>query len=390
MANIDAWIISFPPVYTDLDLTTPAYSYFVYEEPSAAILQQIIDDGGTVRHIVVPDTFNNVEPDVTINGASVAVTDNGGGEYEFDHPEDNAQDITITLDDGAGGTISIPEFTYYNSYIYLLGDPAAGSDPRFFDKSEYKVYKISGSDGSTLSSTALPLSVDHGSLHVSNDGQYAYYTNATAKTAYAIWPNATLHTMYTAPSVAVFVTYDRVNDIVYIAPYTKGVVIRIHTKDGTYSSSITDPNSSLYYAGIAVHGTTSAVVKYTNTGIDSLDIYNLSGGLVYQIPKKASNVSGFPIVRAYDGYIYVLYRTSSSGTYLTKVNSAGTLQWEHSFTGWADDYASLDINDDHDVVVVAYNGATYMAYRLNSAGTETLSQSTLLFAIDNSGNLYGN
>ena len=385
MANIDAWIISFPPVYTDLDLTTPAFSYFVYEEPSTAILQKIADDNGTVRHIVVPDTFNNVEPDVTINGSSVSVTDNGSGEYEFDHPEDNAQVITITLDDGDGGTISVPEFTYYNSYQFLLG---SDTTLPIYTKTQggTTVYKLNYSDGTTVWSAAnarlaYDQQTNNNTCCVSDDGVAFFIDNDAGLSAgyckiFRLDTDGNLTTIYTSPAISDtdyrrLICYDRHDDILHAwlanVPHNQYTYLTFN-KAGTQLSTTSGVLPADAVCGMAAYNgnlwlARAGAAKKVWCGANSIVL-----DAQFNDPTQV-NAWAIP-----DGYCYIMIADNQQCPYIYRLSSS-SISWSFTYFVSGRDYLAgtspmnFYVNDDGTSSIYASVAGTIRTHILDSTGT---------------------
>lgn len=401
-------IVTCPPVYTDMVMTTPPQSTLIYGTVSEALAAQYNANGCTIKTITVPDSFVGTAPTVEINTTPVVVTPSGGT-FTWDGSEDQTQDVDITLDNGSGATVETT-YTYYDPYLYLRGNTIPALSLYSKTSENANVYKLNSVDGTT--EWSINNSIFEGdslssmyNFAVSDDGVVFFVDNKYAATTdfsiYRIDTAGTVTTVWTSTTVNKasynrFVAFDRTLGIFHAlleyptkweAPWTKYTHVTFNKAGGVLSTTSYSYTLQFLY-GLAVDNG-NVWVPRNNSGntilcgfssIASLPAFTLSSP--YYIAMVASK----------NGYCYALFYDDTVGNCkLMKLSAAGSV-WTYSFsptatsTGFYSNH--LTVNDDGESFCNVLVGGVAKTFHVKDDGTLDSVYNDTRSWIDNNGGYY--
>jgi len=390
------WIVTFPPVYTGITLTTAAYITVTSTEPTGATLDAILAAGGTIQKVLKLDGGTVT---VTDNGTDVPLDGTGTGDLSED-PEH-----TIDVDQTNGDTSINVEINYNVSTDFVVGN--GSTLPLYASVGSGTVEQLSNETGVKAWDAASSAVVNPVCFFASVGGSFFAASRGTG-VFYGTWINSSGVTessfSFSDPSLWYrAIAFDPVTEYFHFFcmhyPDLSTHTHYIYSRSGVLVTSIeisaypasAMPNSMRWacaYNGDFYFAITANTIKaiYKNN-CDSV-FYEMPTGYTTDVFLRA----------AHDGaYIYALVSPPVLSPRLLKISSSGGLAWEYVFTDdfyldtsyfW-NNWLSINNNGDCLVYLYGYTTPTEASFLINSAGSLVWQKNEWLNDIDNDRGYFG-
>ena len=332
------WIITFPPVYDGIIMTSPSYITIMTTEPTGSVLADLLAAGAKIHKVPKLDGGTTTISD---NGSPVSLDyDEEDDTYTGDLSEDLVHEIDV--DQSTDDADSTTSFVYNSGTNFVVGDSVSSLPLYAMSDDSETIYKVSNSTGLTLWSlnSADYTGIWNGTISnfVCSDDGYLYFfwigeegvPIETHTHLIVVDPDGNdseaLDIGNTSHQGLSMLAYDRATSTIYLEaddfPASGQTTLYTFSETGVASGSSTRDTSSLGYSfsGIAVY---NGIVSYLAYDFSSGDDIIICDGV--ERFSTSGSMTG-DILAPVDGYVYALY-SDGGALHLIKIDPSGGVEW---------------------------------------------------------------